>query len=133
MNIRLSLLPLLLIASLSAKDNGQKYYIKAEQLADIGKYQEALVYIDKAIACDPDSFTLWGERGAINYAAGNYSAAIIDLTRAASLNKTCSTVYKIRAKCYFALNNLIQARADLFYACSLGDQDAINFAKASGF
>jgi tetratricopeptide (TPR) repeat protein len=67
-------------------------YVEGEMLRYMGKYEEALVALDRAIALVPDYVTAYVSRAGVYNQLGNFSQAIADYERAIALGNTTPPV-----------------------------------------
>lgn len=68
---------------------GTVYNNKGYCLIELGKLDEALPYINKALEIEPNESYIWSSRGEFYYKKGDYKSCIIDMTKAIEVsNKT---------------------------------------------
>jgi len=101
---------------------------QAELLISKGKYNEAIVALDKAIQFDEEDTWSYYMRGQAYLALKNYGQALQDLNRAIQLNKSYKKAYMLRSNIYCtALNNCKQAIKDTDICIKLDPTDAYAF------
>ncbi|MDR0418881.1 MAG: tetratricopeptide repeat protein [Prevotellaceae bacterium] len=76
----MSLVVILTLHITSCGDNLNSCLDKAENLAEKGKYKEAIAYLNKAIAIDSEHIPAYINRGAYKSQMGDYEGAIEDYT-----------------------------------------------------
>ncbi|MEO1801005.1 MAG: tetratricopeptide repeat protein [Cyanobacteria bacterium J06629_2] len=55
-------------------------------LAKLGRYEEALIDLGRAIELDPNNFNAWANRGSAKGSLGRYEDALTDYDRAIELD-----------------------------------------------
>ena len=66
--------------------NYHTLYDKGDALNSLGKYKEAVTYLDKALAIDPKYEDALYYKGRVLYDLGNYSGSITYLDRTLAIN-----------------------------------------------
>lgn len=88
----------------------------------LGKYQDAIEDLDKAIELDPKLKNAYYGRGDVKYALGNFQDAIEDYNKVIELMPDCAIVYLLRGATNLDLHNYIKAIKDfwLFLIVKIG-------------
>lgn len=84
----------------------------AAQEIESGKYEEAIVHLDKAIVISPTYGQAYFNRGIAHTKTGNLAASINDFTSAVTLNPGYDDAYFARGNAYMKLNDLKSALSD---------------------
>jgi tetratricopeptide (TPR) repeat protein len=87
-----------------------------------GRYPEARIAFDAALALAPDLVAAWGSRAELAFERGDHDGALADLTRALELEESAELLFN-RSVVYRALGLADQARADLVRAAELDPWD----------
>jgi protein O-mannosyl-transferase len=93
-------------------------------LADIGRWSEALIYYNKAIAANPLFPAAYDNRGSAYVALGNFKQAIMDFDRAIAIQPNYANAYYDRGTAYIALGNYEQAIGDFDRAIAIKPDSA---------
>ena len=125
----------LLISCVNPKEKREEAY----GLYEDGKFEKALIAINKAIELEPDSIGNYAIRIFIYEATGKYEEEIADLTKIIQLNKNSKSLnaYQQRAEAHFQLGQYDKALSDINYFIenrgidTIGDLTAAYLNKAS--
>jgi tetratricopeptide (TPR) repeat protein len=81
--------------SLAAENphNAVPLMLQGDALARVGKYDEALPFLDKAVSLDPQSFLAYNTRGVIKALASKPQEAMADFTEATRLSPQFADAY----------------------------------------
>jgi tetratricopeptide (TPR) repeat protein len=101
-------------------DRGTEYYKQ-------GRYDEAIIELNKANAIDPNDFEAYGFRGTAYFKKGNLDQAISDLNKAIELNPNYSLAYCNRGFAYVKKGDHDQALFDFNKAIELNPNYADAF------
>ncbi len=94
----------------------------------MGKYPEALVDFDRAVALDEKSYTALAWRGEMHRRLGSYDDAIRDLSLAIQLDPESESFnHSRRAAVYQARGNIVAANADIALVSQSPSEGAHNF------
>jgi tetratricopeptide (TPR) repeat protein len=114
-------MPMLLALLLLAQDPRELSKSAAEK-REKGDLDGAIADLDRAIAIQPQSLSLWNERGRYKYEKGDFDGAIADLTKViegSGLPKWTAQVHELRGFARMAKEDLDGALADLNHAVRL--------------
>jgi len=89
------------------------YLERGRELAEAGRYQDALQECRLALDYDPLWSDAYAARAAIWLQLQNTSAAYADLTEALRLDRRCADAYVVKAQLYQQSNNLVLALTNL--------------------
>lgn len=95
--------------------------------ASITSSQDTLKYLDQAIKENPNSDTLYCERGDIYGSVGREEEALNDYQKAIQLNPKSELAYLSRGYLYLQLGNYINSIKDLTKALKLNSNNAITY------
>lgn len=104
------------------------YNNKAYSLSELGKYKEALPFIEKALKMDRTQWVIWDTRGEINLYLGNYKKSISDLDNALNI-KEHKNSYFLRGLANLKLGEKEKGCRDLSKASELGNNKAYDEIK----
>ncbi len=91
----------------------------AISLTDLGKYQEAIASLDKALEINPDLDLAWNNHGAALFSLGKHQEAIADYDKAIEINPDYHEAWYNKAASYAQQNDLDSALKNLEHAFSL--------------
>jgi tetratricopeptide (TPR) repeat protein len=78
-------------------ETGFAYTIRGAALAELGRYQDALAELERAVEADPDLALVWHELGYVAYKLGDKNRALLALDRAFALEPHTDTL-KLRGQ-----------------------------------
>jgi tetratricopeptide (TPR) repeat protein len=104
------------IVSKYPNDAAVAYNNRSNELKPMGKYQEAMQDLNKAIAISPSYADAYSNRGLMNKDIGNFQQAVADLSKAISLNPKLYEAYYNRGLVYNAVSQFNSAVED-FNTC----------------
>ena len=111
--------------------SAHEYRELAHERLNVGKYDEAVTYCDRAIDQDPDYAETYYLRGCAKHYQKQYSPAISDFDKFISLNPNYVDAYHYRAEAKFGLGDSNGTREDLEVALLLaeesGDSEFIDY------
>jgi adenylate cyclase len=84
---------------------------KGRSLAEIGRFDEALVAHEESLRLDPDSFDVHANFGSTCMWLGRKEAAVVHFERAAQLSETNYINLSLAASCYRALGRVAECKA----------------------
>lgn len=99
------------------------YNNKAYSLVLLGKYKEALPFVEKALEMDNSEWFIWDTRGEIYLELGNYEKSISDLNKAINIEKHDNSYY-LRGRAYLKLGQKEKGCKDLSKAGEMGNDKA---------
>lgn len=99
------------------------YNNKAYSLVGLGKYSEALPFVNKALNLDKSEAYIWDTRGEIYYNLGEYDKCIKDMDKAISIEESDNSYY-IRGLAKVKQGKKIEGCSDLSKAGELGKLEA---------
>ena len=100
-------------AALALDDKSVAAHIEAaENLNELGQFEEALVHITKATELNGDDWAAWFHRGVLEAQRANFPAAIESLTRSLKIHETVDAL-RAREKCARRIGKIDMADADL--------------------
>jgi hypothetical protein len=105
--------------SLSQTDQERLLRRQALEVAQQGKYDEAIVLFDQLIGRNPVNASDFNNRGLLHFRNSNPERALADYNEALQLNPQLAKVYNNRANCYASLGQLAEAIADYETAIDL--------------
>jgi tetratricopeptide (TPR) repeat protein len=120
----LAALALVLLLAAACASEGMKHHNRGVELADQGRWEEAIVEFDKAIELDGDPLSYMA-RGTSYGQLDDFTQAIDDFDKAIELDPSLGDAYAERAATYILLGDTEQALADLQTALSIVDDDSI--------
>jgi tetratricopeptide (TPR) repeat protein len=91
----------------------------------MGRYKEALVELDKAIAIDPEQAKAYQNRGAAYNSLARYDEAVADLDRAIKLDPKNAGAHTNAGLAYFMIGRYDRAIEDLSEAVRLAPRNAV--------
>lgn len=104
--------------------NARFVYEEGQQLANIGNYQQALPYAQKAIEMDPTLTHAYDLMGDIQSRSGQYAAALSNFRKARNITPTDELALKGIAENLIRLRQYPEALSELKQAIALRPQDA---------
>ena len=115
-----------LMFSLDDREQAQaKEFLKnGDELYNAGKYTEAIVEYDKAIASDPAYEDAYKNRGLAKYVLKNLDAAIVDFNQVIQLNSENVDAYYNRGLCKYYQRNYPGAISDFDKTIAKSAKDA---------
>jgi tetratricopeptide (TPR) repeat protein len=117
--------PIDLLHSIKIPSNGpENPAAKAEELIKQQAWNEAILYLDRAIVKSPKLANLWADRGMSYFNLGQYKRSLDDLNTAILLNGQLGQAYYYRGKSYEKLGSQKLANKDLEKASALGYKPA---------
>jgi tetratricopeptide (TPR) repeat protein len=78
-------------------ETGFAYTLRGAALAELGRYQDALAELERAVEIDPDLALVWHELGYVAYKLGDKNRALLALDRAFALEPHTDTL-KLRGQ-----------------------------------
>jgi len=106
-------------------NNANLHYIRALVLYELGKFNTALLAIEKAIEkADENYAKYYFLRGCISACSQSYQKALNDCSIAINLDKDFSPAYLERGKCYYTLGDVKQAFLDIQKYISIKPDDS---------
>src|SRR5947209_1631678 len=78
-------------------DTGFSFTLRGAALAELGRYQDALAELERAVEVDPDLALIWHELGYVAYKLGDKNRALLALDRAFALEPHTDTL-KLRGQ-----------------------------------
>lgn len=97
------------------------YLDRGNELAEEGRYEEAIEEYTKAIEIDPDYAAAYNNRGYAYDELGEYQQAIDDYTKAIEIDPDCADTYNNRGYTYRELGYGAEALADYEKVITLTD------------
>jgi len=97
----------------------EDYHLQANTLEKEGKYEEAILLLDKAIKKDPNNIKALLDRAVDQSLLANYDEALIDYTQVIALDSNNTLAYFNRGKNYHRIENYKAAIADFEKAITL--------------
>ena len=94
-----------------------------------GKFKDAILMFDKAIAINPRSAKAYSDRGVAKGAMGNVKESIKDFDKAIALNPRYADAYRNRGIARESLKDLPAACTDWSVAAALGQDDPARWVK----
>jgi len=104
------------------------YNNKAFSLVGLGKYKDALPFVNKALKLDETEAYIWDTRGEIYYKIGEYTKCITDMDKAISIGEGDNSYY-YRGLSKMKLGNKPEGCLDLSKAGELGKSEAYEAIK----
>ena len=98
-----------------------EYIELAREQSNIGKYDEAINYYNRAIAQNPDYIEAYYMRGIVKHHREQYQSAISDFNKFISLNSDYAEAYRYRADAKFCLGIFEEAIEDLKIGIPMAD------------
>lgn len=102
--------------------SAHEYRELAREQFNIGEYDKAIDYYNRAINQDRDYIEAYYERGQARHYAEKYSSAILDFNKFINLNPNYAEAYYYRAEAKFGLGDSDGAREDLETALPLAEE-----------
>lgn len=99
------------------------YNNKAYCLVNLGKYEEALPLVNKALDMDISEAYIWDTRGELYFHIGEYDKSIADMDKALAIEESANS-YFYRGLAYLKIKNKSKACSDLSKAGELGNSIA---------
>jgi len=106
------IVPLFLLQCLSGQDL-QMIVQQGLRQDSVANYKKAIEIFTEALAENPESSTLWYNRGVVHMHADNYSLAVVDFNKAVVLDTSNSDAYFNRSLAYRLTGNYQFAFADI--------------------
>jgi S1-C subfamily serine protease/Tfp pilus assembly protein PilF len=100
------------------------YNNKAYCLVELGKFNEALPFVNKALQIDETEGYIWDTRGEIYYKMGEYEKCIKDMNKAISLDKEADNSFYLRGLSKIKIGQKEEGCKDLSKAGELGKTEA---------
>ena len=101
------------------------YNNKAYCLVGLKQYEEALLYVTKALELDKTEAYIWDTRGELYYHIGEYEKSIKDMNEAIKIKENANSYY-YRGLANLKLDNKSKACSDFSKAGELGESKAYN-------
>ena len=98
------------------------YYQQAETHIDSEEYEEAIVYLNKAIAINPNFAEAYSQRCFAYWKVEAYQRALADGNKAIEINPQLAVAYKNRGNAYEDLGEKVRAIADYTKAIEIHPQ-----------
>jgi protein O-mannosyl-transferase len=114
-------------------ENAQNFYKRGLDYSNLGKYKIAIGNFNQAIRLKPYDADVYNNRGLTYSKDGQYKLAIDDFNKAIRLKPDFTSVYINRGVTYFISNKKEQGCIDAQKACSLGNCELLEMAKAKGY
>jgi len=99
------------------------YNNKAYCLVGLGKYNDALPFVEKALELDKSEAYIWDTRGEIYYNLNNFEKCISDMTKAIEIKENDNS-YFFRGLAYIKFGKKEKGCQDLSKAGELGKESA---------
>ncbi len=122
MKLTWTIATLVLIVLAACTSEGVKHHNVGIELADQGRWEEAIVEFDRAIELDGDPLSYMA-RGSSYGALDDFDQALADLDKAIELDSGLGEAYGERGAVYALAGDTERALADLQMALSLVDDD----------
>jgi hypothetical protein len=120
--------------SLKVTDNNMFiYYNRGFYYHNLGNYRQAIEDYNRAIEIKPGYAWAYLNRGNAYNLLGNYKKAIENFDRAIEIKPGFALAYNNRGGAYLMLGNKDFGCPDVQKACSLGECQALEFAKGKGY
>jgi protein O-mannosyl-transferase len=117
----------------SKSDNAQKYNDRGIESSKHGQYKIAIDDFNQAIHLKPDYADAYENRGLTYSKKGLYKLAIDDFNHAILLRPDFAYYYINRGAIYFVIQKKEAGCVDARKACSLGNCELLEMAKANGY
>ena len=122
MKLTWTIATLVFIVLAACTSEGTKHHNRGVELAEQGRWEEAIVEFDKAIELDGDPLSYMA-RGITYGALDDFDRALADLHKAIELDSGWGEAYRERGAAYALTGDTEQALADLQMALSLVNDD----------
>ncbi len=103
--------------------NSKVYNNRGKIYLQLGEYQQAVDYYNKAIAINPTDTDAYNNRGIAYRNLGKYQEAIQDYTKAITINPQSANTYNNRGVVYYNLKEYQKAIEDFNQAIVINPQD----------
>ena len=108
-------------------NNAATYYNRGLEKCKLGRYEEAIKDLDKAIKLDPNYAEAYNDRGGAKAGLGRYEEAIKDLDKAIKLDSNYTEAYNNRGGARYMLGKYKKAIGDYDKAIKLDPNDAATY------
>jgi len=113
------------------KEKSKEYFLKADSLFDLQKYESVILYCDSAIEQDAENIEAYAFRGVSKFKINKFEEAINDFDLALILNNGYAQVYYYPGLSKLELRNKKQACEDFYEAYSVDYKEDIKVIAAN--